>query len=163
MCLFNREEAVKVKGLLKRAEDFPIPVGEKFPGDVMIGWKFWSLPEADELRSPTFRTVWVPGRPVVSSKPKDNRGCGIYCYGSETPAESKARGIMAGVWGSIALWGTVLNFPDGFSAFKQGCMGEFAYPLEIHLPGDYPLFASLKFAARWTPTGTDVFRGDEQL
>jgi hypothetical protein len=170
MCIFTGQHAKLVEGLLPTAASFPLPIQDEFPGDVMIGWRTWDV-SLRTLISPVYATQWPSDRALVSRPPRLNsfghpQGQGIYAYGSEEAVRSRLlRHIppyrrRTQCWGSVAMWGTVLDFRRGL---PMGCMAEFAYPLEVNFGAGAPIEHAENVAKKYGPYGVHVFHGDEQL
>lgn len=162
MCCFDGEGTVE-KDLLENVDSFPIPIKEKFGGDVMIGWKRWkpavrrsasspfaltnsrfdSRPKGSQviLKSASFYTQWEPGKALeaVDAAQVDARR-GIFAF-DENVWEASNEGEYS-VIGTVALWGKVRHFncllPASVTRItdrmsKEGLIGQFAYPLDLYV------------------------------
>jgi hypothetical protein len=123
----------------------------------VVGWRTWSVSESEgrlRLRSVMFEAIWVPGRPFVAdcrnsphllrrlwhrrprihASPDFSCSCGIYAATSLSEAAryaesygSRYRYVVHRVLGRVSLWGTVLEYTEGWRASR-------AYPLELFVP-----------------------------
>jgi len=123
----------------------------------IVGWRFWHVVEAQgglRLRSPLYRTLWVPRQELVAAcrrgaesslssywpaghehfPPSAQCRCGICA--SRTAAETAAyssrcfkqgAGVFHRVIGRVSLWGTVVECERGWRASH-------AYPAQIYVP-----------------------------
>jgi hypothetical protein len=126
-----------------------------FPAAI-VGWRSWSLVAAEDgllLCSPSFTTLWRPGRETVASCKqrvwtgrvhesfRDHRApdavcaCGIYASRSPRPAAAflidaelaqRRRRSLCSLLGRVRLWGQVVEAEDGWR-------GERAYPERLYL------------------------------
>jgi len=119
-----------------------------------LGWRVWDVTELDgrlRLRSPAFRTVWLPGREVIAlcrrsfpsrasaglgdhRAPHERCCCGIYAAGSAGQAASyltrlfaRRPGTLHRVIGRVSLWGFIVECERGWRAAR-------AYPSSIYVP-----------------------------
>jgi hypothetical protein len=100
----------------------------------LVGWRAWRV-QYDMLTSVYHPTPWGPrealwarhwfaGAQRTHESPKEHCSCGVYAYLDRGRAEELAETSCAPVFGTIALWGRVIEHEFGFKA-------EFAYPLEL--------------------------------
>ena len=123
----------------------------------VVGWRIWAVSESERrlrLRSLVFDATWPPGRPFVAEcrerphrlrrlwrrqpsmhRPPDwSCDCGIYATRRVAVAVRYAETYGSRHWrvlhrvlGRVSLWGSVLEYTDGWRAAR-------AYPLELFIP-----------------------------
>lgn len=98
----------------------------------LIGWRIWRF-QGGELCSYAIPCLWQPGIPATGN-PTDH-GCeGVWAFKDKRSAEAKARQAKYGghtqwVWGSVRLWGSVVEHTEGYRAENarivsiDGCVG----------------------------------------
>jgi hypothetical protein len=125
--------------------------------DPVVGWRVWAVSKSDgtlRLRSLMFEETWPPDRPFVADcrerrhplrrlwgrqpsrhQPPDwSCDCGIYATRQIADAVRYAESYGSRHWrvvhrvvGRVSLWGSVLEYTDGWRAAR-------AYPLELFVP-----------------------------
>ena len=94
----------------------PVPAAGMKVED-LIGWRIWRL--RNGYLTAFFRDyAWLPGE-VEEGTPGDHDGAGIWAFKTRRRAISKLIETSAPhVWGSIRMWGSVVEHTDGFRASK---------------------------------------------
>jgi hypothetical protein len=123
----------------------------------VVGWRVWAVTKSDgelRLRSLVYNETWLPGQPFVAGcrqrphplrrllrspqkthEPPDwSCDCGIYATRGVDDALRYAKTygdrplrVLHRVLGRVSLWGSVLEYTDGWRAAR-------AYPLELFVP-----------------------------
>lgn len=94
----------------------PLPSGGVKVED-LIGWRIWRV-KHDHLWSFSADYAWMPGG-VSEGKPGDYDTAGIWAFKEKRRAFQKA--VESGgpfVWGSVRLWGHVVEHADGYRTSK---------------------------------------------
>ena len=84
----------------------------------LIGWRIWRLREDGHLWSYAIDHVWLPGY-STTGKPGDHDHAGVWAFKDRQRAIQKAAdhwGTGPFVYGSVRLWGTVVEHSEGFRA-----------------------------------------------
>lgn len=113
--------------------------------EAIVGWRSWQLGIDGLLWSPVAPVCWKPGEALEAScappadptarnydavhkAPCERCHCGIYAVDEERWQEKlQYYRSHRHVIGKVALWGLVIET-------EYGWRGQFAYPLELHLP-----------------------------
>lgn len=137
MCTFRGRQGTRVPDLLERAEDFPLPlrVEDGIPLGVVVAFRAWMFGSGQRLFSPSYGfSHWPSNQPLVASGPVSNStGRGIYAYHDLATVNEGH-----GVFGEVALWGDVVEFPNGgVRRNDAGYMAQFAYPLSLWVSDIY--------------------------
>lgn len=83
----------------------------------LIGWRIWRVKNG-HLWSYTADYAWMPGE-ASEGDPGDHDSAGIWAFKDKRRAFQKAVGLGLGhVWGSVLLWGHVVEHADGYRASK---------------------------------------------
>jgi hypothetical protein len=83
----------------------------------LIGWRIWRVKNG-HLWSYSADYAWMPGE-VSEGVPGDHDGAGIWAFKDKRRAFQKAVEHGYGyVWGSVLLWGHVVEHKDGYRASK---------------------------------------------
>lgn len=94
----------------------PIPAAGMKVED-LIGWRIWRLRNG-YLTAFSRDYAWLPGE-VEEGTPGDHDGAGIWAFKTRRRAISKLIETSAPhVWGSIRMWGSVVEHSEGFRATK---------------------------------------------
>lgn len=91
----------------------------------LIGWRGWNLTEDGHLRSSTRIISWPFRKPMVVDDPnwhRDESPNGIHAF--ILRRQLLGTGYVGGIFGSVYLWGRVIEHEHGYRA-------EFAYPKEL--------------------------------
>lgn len=109
-------QAIPISPTLDPALRKPLPSGGMKVED-LIGWRVWRV-RNDHLWSYSADYAWMPGD-VSEGDPGDHDSAGVWAFKDKRRAFQKAveegRGL---VWGSVRLWGHVVEHKDGFRASK---------------------------------------------
>lgn len=83
----------------------------------LIGWRIWRVKNG-HLWSYSADYAWMPGE-VSEGVPGDHDGAGIWAFKNKRRAFQKAVDAGSGyVWGSVLLWGHVVEHAEGYRASK---------------------------------------------
>lgn len=94
----------------------PLPSGGMKVED-LIGWRIWRV-KNDHLWSYNMDYAWMPGG-VSEGEPGDHDSAGVWAFKDKRRAFQKAIESGRGfVWGSVRLWGHVVEHKDGYRASK---------------------------------------------
>lgn len=84
----------------------------------LIGWRIWRVQQNGYLWSFSYDYAWMPGD-VSEGEPGDHDHAGIWAFKDKRRAFQKAVESGVGyVWGSVRLWGHVVEHADGYRASK---------------------------------------------
>lgn len=83
----------------------------------IIGWRAWNIGSGGLLHAITMGVPWYPGEPMRARSPESlDAGEGIHAYKSLRLAQSMIAPSPCRVFGSVEMWGEVIEHDCGYRA-----------------------------------------------
>ena len=92
----------------------PLPISDILIGEI-TAWRCWRVKDGF-LRSTSRDDIWPTREPMDGKVESKNGGGGIYCFKNERKLLNSGVGSNGGVYGTIDIWGDIVEHDDGYRA-----------------------------------------------
>ncbi len=92
----------------------PPPLEEGMKVEDLIGWRIWTV-AGGYLKSFSADRLWLPDEPMTG-EPGDQDGAGVWAFKKREDAVKKMGFAGQYAYGSVKLWGSVIEHTEGFRA-----------------------------------------------